>query len=120
MAVGIDVRLVYRRRGRQVRVADAVHDSWPGARAIPGRRRRDMPFTSRYLFIVSMDVRRDKEAVFNEVYDQEHVPYLMDVPGVVSVSRARRRIQARLCCTPRGRRRRIHPRRRNRHLRRPS
>jgi len=44
---------------------------------------------SRYLFQVSMDVAPEKEALFNEVYDGEHVPYLMEVPGVVSVERAR-------------------------------
>ena len=40
-----------------------------------------------YLFIVSMDVEPEKEALFNEVYDEEHVPYLSNVPGVVSVRR---------------------------------
>jgi hypothetical protein len=29
----------------------------------------------------SMDVDPDKEAIFNEVYDTEHVPYLFKVPG---------------------------------------
>jgi hypothetical protein len=41
----------------------------------------------RYLFIVSMDVAPEKEALFNEVYDTEHVPYLMKVPGVRKVTR---------------------------------
>ena len=44
---------------------------------------------SRYLFQVSMDVAPEKEALFNEVYDSEHVPYLLQVPGVVSVTRAK-------------------------------
>ena len=44
---------------------------------------------SRYLFQVSMDVAPEKEALFNEVYDTEHVPYLLEVPGVVAVTRAR-------------------------------
>ncbi|MDE2005329.1 MAG: hypothetical protein KGI51_02080 [Rhodospirillales bacterium] len=48
-----------------------------------------MPIASRYLFIVSMDVTPDKEALFNEVYDTEHVPYLMQVPGVRGVTRLR-------------------------------
>ena len=30
----------------------------------------------------------DKEALFNEVYDTEHVPALLKVPGVLSVRRA--------------------------------
>ncbi len=46
-----------------------------------------MPITTRYLFIASMDIAPDKEALFNEVYDQEHVPTLMKVPGVLSVTR---------------------------------
>ena len=46
-----------------------------------------MPFASKYLFVVSMDVDRDKEALFNEVYDNEHVPLLSKVPGVRGVSR---------------------------------
>ena len=45
---------------------------------------------SRYLLIVSMDVAPEKEALFNEVYDTEHVPYLSEVPGVISVTRATR------------------------------
>ncbi len=48
-----------------------------------------MPLTTRYLFTASMDVESDKEALFNEVYDQEHVPFLLAVPGVVSVARFR-------------------------------
>ena len=35
-----------------------------------------MPIAAKYLFIVSMDVTKDKEALFNEVYDKEHVPLL--------------------------------------------
>jgi hypothetical protein len=48
-----------------------------------------MPVTTRYVFIVSMDVTPDKEAVFNEVYDHEHVPNLLKVPGVRAVTRLR-------------------------------
>lgn len=46
-----------------------------------------MPIKSKYLFVVSMDVDPDKEALFNEVYDTEHVPILVKVPGVHAVSR---------------------------------
>ena len=38
-----------------------------------------------YLFTASMDVDPDKEALFNEVYDTEHVPLLSRVPGVIAV-----------------------------------
>jgi len=44
--------------------------------------------TTRYLFIVSMDVEPDKEDFFNEVYDTEHVPDLLSVPGVISATRS--------------------------------
>jgi hypothetical protein len=46
-----------------------------------------MPIQSRYVFIASMDVDPDKEALFNEVYDTEHVPSLLKVPGVHAVTR---------------------------------
>ena len=46
-----------------------------------------MPFQTKYLFIAAMDVEPDKEALFNEVYDTEHVPMLLAVPDVVSVAR---------------------------------
>lgn len=42
-----------------------------------------------YLFVVSMDVAPEKEALFNEVYDEEHVPFLLKVPGVRKVTRAK-------------------------------
>jgi len=43
---------------------------------------------TRYLFIASMDVDPEKEALFNEVYDREHVPMLLKVPGVLAVTRS--------------------------------
>jgi len=46
-----------------------------------------MPIGSKYLFVVSMDVDAGKEALFNEVYDGEHIPNLLKVPGVRSVAR---------------------------------
>lgn len=46
-----------------------------------------MSTRANYVFIASMDVDPDKEALFNEVYDTEHVPMLLEVPGVVSVRR---------------------------------
>jgi hypothetical protein len=46
-----------------------------------------MPVKTKYIFIASMDVEPDKEALLNEVYDTEHVPALLKVPGVVSISR---------------------------------
>jgi hypothetical protein len=46
-----------------------------------------MPIQSKCIFVASMDVDPDKEALFNEVYDTEHVPNLLKVPGVLAVTR---------------------------------
>jgi hypothetical protein len=49
-----------------------------------------MPITGRYLFSAAMDVDPAKDALFNEVYDREHVPNLLTVPGVIAVARFKR------------------------------
>jgi hypothetical protein len=46
-----------------------------------------MPFHTRYLFSAAMDVDPGREALFHEVYDREHIPALLEVPGVVSAAR---------------------------------
>ena len=46
-----------------------------------------MPFQTKYIFSAAMDVEADKDALFNEVYDKEHVPLLLKVPGVLAVAR---------------------------------
>jgi hypothetical protein len=46
-----------------------------------------MPVSAKYLFIASMDVDPAHEDLFNEVYDTEHIPNLMKVPGVRAVTR---------------------------------
>ena len=38
-----------------------------------------MAIKTHYLFIASMDVDPDKEDLFNEVYDTEHIPNLYEV-----------------------------------------
>jgi hypothetical protein len=48
-----------------------------------------MPIATRYVFVVSMDVAPEKEALFNEIYDGEHIPNLLEVPGVRSAIRLR-------------------------------
>ena len=50
-----------------------------------------MPLTTRFLFSAAMDVDAAKEKLFNEIYDTEHVPALLDVPGVIAVARFRSR-----------------------------
>jgi hypothetical protein len=46
-----------------------------------------MPLRTRYLFSAAMDVDPSCEALFHEVYDREHVPALLEVPGVVAAAR---------------------------------
>jgi hypothetical protein len=49
-----------------------------------------MPTNPKFLLIASMDVDAEQEALFNEVYEKEHVPYLSQVPGVLSITRYQR------------------------------
>ena len=42
---------------------------------------------ARFLLTAAMDIDPDKEALFNEVYDTEHIPLLLKVPGVLAVHR---------------------------------
>jgi hypothetical protein len=46
-----------------------------------------MAINSKYIFVASMDVDPDKETLFNEVYDTEHIPDLLKVPGVHAATR---------------------------------
>ena len=46
-----------------------------------------MAAKANYIFTVSMDVDVDKEAIFNEVYDTEHIPLILKVPGIVAAKR---------------------------------
>jgi len=42
---------------------------------------------SQYIYIVQMDVKPEVEADFNRVYDEQHVPEISKVPGVLGVER---------------------------------
>ena len=42
---------------------------------------------AKYLYVVMMDVAPDVEAAFNEVYDREHIPALLKVPGLRGAAR---------------------------------
>ena len=42
---------------------------------------------AKYIYIAAMDVEPGKEAAFNEVYDTEHIPTILKVPGVISATR---------------------------------
>ena len=49
-----------------------------------------MPIQTRYLFSAAMDVDPAQDGLFNEVYDREHIPLILKVPGVVSAARFRK------------------------------
>jgi hypothetical protein len=42
---------------------------------------------SEYLYLVQMDVPPEFEADFNRIYDKQHIPEIMKVPGVLDVKR---------------------------------
>lgn len=46
-----------------------------------------LKWDTKYLFLAMMDVEEHKEALFNELYEAEHIPQLMSVPGVTNVTR---------------------------------
>jgi hypothetical protein len=45
-----------------------------------------------YVYTAAMTIGPEREDLFNEVYDSEHVPELLRVPGIMSISRYRRTI----------------------------
>ncbi len=49
-----------------------------------------MPLQTPYLFTAAMDVEPAREALFNEIYDGEHVPLILKVPGVIAAARFKR------------------------------
>jgi antibiotic biosynthesis monooxygenase (ABM) superfamily enzyme len=46
-----------------------------------------MSSEAKYLYMVMMDVEPDKEEIFNQLYNDEHVPVLLEVPGVLGAAR---------------------------------
>ena len=40
-----------------------------------------------YLYLVQMDISADKEADFNRIYDTQHVPNILNAPGVHACTR---------------------------------
>ena len=48
-----------------------------------------LTYRTPYIFWVMMDVEPHREALFNELYDVEHVPLLLKLPGCVNVVRYR-------------------------------
>ncbi len=42
---------------------------------------------AKWVFTAAMDIDPQHEAIFNEVYDTEHIPLILKVPGVLSCTR---------------------------------
>src|SRR5438270_12422829 len=42
-----------------------------------------------YVYVVQMDIPQHLEAEFNRIYDEDHVPTILKVPGVRSCARYR-------------------------------
>jgi hypothetical protein len=59
----------------------ALYEWVGGSAALTGR--------TPYVFWVMMDVEPHREALFNELYDNEHLPLLMKLPGAVNAVRYR-------------------------------
>lgn len=41
----------------------------------------------KFLYIAKMDIAPEHEALFNHLYDHEHIPAFLKVPGVLDVER---------------------------------
>ena len=59
----------------------ALYEWVGGSGALTGR--------TPYVFWVMMDIEPHREALFNELYDHEHLPLLMKLPGAVTAVRYR-------------------------------
>ena len=42
---------------------------------------------SEYIYLVQMDIPPELDAEFNRIYDTQHIPEIMKVPGVLDVKR---------------------------------
>lgn len=47
------------------------------------------PDGARYFYMVTFEIDPADEALFNEIYDTEHIPNILTVPGVLGVVRFR-------------------------------
>jgi hypothetical protein len=48
-----------------------------------------LTYSTPYIFLVMMDVEPHREALFNELYDNEHVPVMLGLSGCVNAVRYR-------------------------------
>ena len=47
------------------------------------------PAGAKYFYMVTFEIDPADEALFNEIYDTEHIPNILTVPGVLGVVRFR-------------------------------
>lgn len=47
------------------------------------------PAGARYFYIVTFEIDVVDEALFNEIYETEHIPNILKVPGVLGITRFR-------------------------------
>ena len=47
------------------------------------------PVKAKYFYMVSFEIDAADEALFNDIYETEHVPNILKVPGVLGVTRFR-------------------------------
>lgn len=47
------------------------------------------PPAARYFYMVTFEIDPADEALFNEIYDTEHIPNILKVPGVLGITRFR-------------------------------
>ena len=78
---------LWRRTTGRVRTPARLRGARGPADTAAFRRGGFMPLRTRYLFSAAMDVDPSRDALFHEVYDKEHIPALLEVPGVVSAAR---------------------------------
>jgi hypothetical protein len=45
------------------------------------------PWNAPYLLLAGMNIDAAHEATFNSIYDEEHLPFLQEVPGVRAIAR---------------------------------
>ena len=78
-----------RRGGAVAHRRAPAHDESPPGPVRVGGRSAGLTGKTPYVFWVMMDVEPHREGLFNELYDKEHLPLLMKLPGAVNAVRYR-------------------------------
>src|SRR6266446_1914343 len=90
---GLPFEFCVRGRGAARYIQPPTEDTgearWEQGAAHAAHPPQETAMSTRYLHLVRMDVAHDHEKIFNDIYDHEHVPALLAVPGVVKATRHR-------------------------------